>query len=364
MFSTHQAGAEREGSRAHTTAQTAHTRRKSRGRPGEPSASNRLRLPPSHRRAHLIGTSRNSLAAAASNASHQLESERHQAAPVSLHPSRFMSGPRRSGGFPGGDGGGASGASSNPLILQSRSSQDDVPQKFPPRPDMPKPVDLTLSEKELVERSRFLSETFKYSGYYVVPDASRTKLLHQHGLVSSSFAPDSGSTQIYTPTFERYSDRYRKILGKKNFHSEIAHPNPHLFPVELTQEKGRAMRPQQTTTFTSKVQFLSTKALMNEVTRLVTAKTPHVSGEDGLDVAMDTTGEGGKPTAARPGEEGDEEEEGDQEMQEDVSTTSSAGGQLSLYVRVLFTPFSLFLCCVFFLLGGGELRRRLRRESR
>lgn len=138
------------------------------------------------------------------------------------------------------------------------------PQAF----DVPQPKDLTTADRELVERSRFLSETYKYSGYYVVPDPSRTQLLQQHRLVSSSFAPDgSAAQQIYTHTFERYSDRYRKILGKKTFHSEIESPNTHLFPAELLSDKnGRAIRAAGNTTFTSKVQFLSTKTLLSEVT--------------------------------------------------------------------------------------------------
>ena len=78
-----------------------------------------------------------------------------------------------------------------------------------------------------MERSRFLSETLKYSGYYVVPSPSSTRLLQQHSMVSSSFSPAATGgdaqlqSQIYTPVFERYSDRYRKILGKKTFYDEI-----------------------------------------------------------------------------------------------------------------------------------------------
>jgi hypothetical protein len=246
----------------------------------------------------------------------------------------------------------AASASSNPLLLQSRSTLDAPPMKFPVRTDLPKPHDLTLSEKELVERSRFLSETFKYSGYYVVPDSSRTKLLQAHGLVSSSFAPDSGSTQIYTPTFERYSDRYRKILGKKNFHAEIAQPNPHLFPPELLQaEKGgrnaRMQQHYQTTTFTSKVQFLSTKALMNEVTRLVTAKAPsasqHANGgaDDAGDTAMETGGEG----RAQEKEEREDEEEGDQEMEEEVSIKKQQRGSRMCLVQSELTHAFVSRCC-------------------
>lgn len=78
-----------------------------------------------------------------------------------------------------------------------------------------------------MERSRFLSETLKYSGYYVIPSPHSTKLLQAHALNGSSSGIDSGGgggavqAQIYTPVFERYSDRYRKILGKKNFYNEI-----------------------------------------------------------------------------------------------------------------------------------------------
>ena len=85
---------------------------------------------------------------------------------------------------------------------------------------------LCVRLQELMERSRFLSETLKYSGYYVIPSPSSTRLLQQHSLVASSggaAGDGSGgsSQQIYTPVFERYSDRYRKILGKKTFYHEI-----------------------------------------------------------------------------------------------------------------------------------------------
>jgi hypothetical protein len=39
--------------------------------------------------------------------------------------------------------------------------------------------------------------------------------------------------QIYTPQLERYSDRYRKILGKKTFYDEI---------VKLTMRRGGTYR--------------------------------------------------------------------------------------------------------------------------
>ena len=156
---------------------------------------------------------------------------------------------------------------------------------------------LSQSDRELTERSRFLQETLKYSGYYVVPSPSSTRLLQAHSLVSSAFSSSSDPStatntaadgteaappvqQIYTPQLERYSDRYRKILGKKTFYDEIvsaqtaeegpdpsswryalfarpacspnAHsfrlalrcfswlqptPNPHLFPPELLSSK-------------------------------------------------------------------------------------------------------------------------------
>ncbi len=92
-----------------------------------------------------------------------------------------------------------------------------------------KPEPLTQGDRELTERSRFLSETLKYSGYYVTPHASATGLLKKHGLISTAFTPDVRETagdeqiqqQVWTPQMERYSDRYRKILGKKGFYDEI-----------------------------------------------------------------------------------------------------------------------------------------------
>lgn len=128
---------------------------------------------------------------------------------------------------------------------------------------LPRPGPLSQSEKELVERSRFLSESLKYSGYYVVPDASSGKLLQRSNLVTSALAATSGGQQIYSATHERYSDRYRKILGKKNFFHEIKKPNLALFPMELLNQNYKFNQKQAT--FTSKAQFLSSKTLANEV---------------------------------------------------------------------------------------------------
>lgn len=218
--------------------------------------------------------------------------------------------------------------SGNPLVLQSRPSGESAPEKFPQR-DLPRPLELQQSDKELVERSRFLSETMKYSGYYVVPDPTKphAALLAAHRFTSTEGLSNGpiACQQVYTPTFERYSDRYRKILGKKTFHSEILQPNTHLFPQELISDKhGRLVRPTSTTTFTSKVQFLSTKTLLSEVTRLVTARTPlpGTSGEDGIDMQVDPTGSGENGEERKIGEGEEDEEDENQEMEEEVHAHS------------------------------------------
>ena len=86
---------------------------------------------------------------------------------------------------------------------------------------MPRPPALTQADRELIERSRFLSETFKYSGFYVAPSnpaaAAAAAAVHPASALDALQQPQ----QYYTPVFERYSDRYKKILGKKNFYHEI-----------------------------------------------------------------------------------------------------------------------------------------------
>jgi len=214
----------------------------------------------------------------------------------------------------------------NPLLLQSRTQAEAAPLLYPPF-QVPQPPALTQADRELTERSRFLQETLKYSGYYVVPSPSSTRLLQAHAMISTAFTPEAGPAstpfsppvqQIYTPQLERYSDRYRKILGKKSFYDEIPNPNPYLFPPELLSSKHQI---HSSSTFTSKVQFLSSRTLANEVARLVAASASvpvnQVGGE-----RMDLSGSGGAAGAdderkdGLAGDEKENEEEEDEQAQE------------------------------------------------
>jgi len=217
----------------------------------------------------------------------------------------------------------------NPLVLQSRQQFDQPPPLYPPR-ELPQPTPLTQTDKELVERSRFLSETMKYSGYYVVPSGAASRSLPSH--ISSSTA-EAGQQQVYTPAFERYSDRYRKILGKKNFYDEISQPNPHLFPPELLSAKHRI---RSTTIFASKAQFLSSKTLANEVARLVAAGSSMPINDAATQrqtAAGDRIAAGGEGVdeededEERPRRRGeDEEEEEDQQQEMDEDSDDMDGG--------------------------------------
>lgn len=123
-------------------------------------------------------------------------------------------------------------------------------------------------------------------------------------------------------------------MGKKTFHNEISPPNVHLFPPELISDKhGRLVRPTNTTTFTSKVQFLSTKTLLSEVTRLVTARAPNTGNgergsgaganadEIGLDINMDG---GDEMTDERKGD-GEDEDGENMEMEEEEEDELDGG---------------------------------------
>lgn len=137
----------------------------------------------------------------------------------------------------------------NPLILQQKTVGEKPPELYPDNVELREPKPLTAPDRvsecgavassptsvavtvltmlhiacfhyaflqqELVERARFLGEYFHYSGYYVT---KRVK---------------------FNADYERYSDRYRKIEGRKNFYDEIAKPSPLLFPRELLDMEYR-----------------------------------------------------------------------------------------------------------------------------
>lgn len=60
----------------------------------------------------------------------------------------------------------------------------------------PAPGELTASERAVVDKSRFLAEHFRYSGYHVLRDNKAKGVA-------------------------RYSDRYRRVMGTRDVFDEM-----------------------------------------------------------------------------------------------------------------------------------------------
>jgi hypothetical protein len=67
-------------------------------------------------------------------------------------------------------------------------------------PNFPVPQELSLTERAIVDKSRFLAEHFRYSGYHVMREKQ-----------SKGVA--------------RYSDRYRRVMGARDVFDEMVYPH-------------------------------------------------------------------------------------------------------------------------------------------
>jgi len=96
------------------------------------------------------------------------------------------------------------------VVVQSSRQGIEAPERYPPLPNLPVPPSVvSASDRDYLDFAHYLHESLHYSGYYLKPKQKQS--IHIH----------------------RYSDRYRRIQGKRQFTDEISIPSPHLFPPEL-----------------------------------------------------------------------------------------------------------------------------------
>lgn len=119
-------------------------------------------------------------------------------------------------------------------VLLMKHREEPPPELFPTIPEdrFPKPPVVHVKDKSLINKQRFLSDFFRYSGYYQVGDER-------------------------TQNVERYSDRYRRIEGQRGLFDEIVEPSLKIFPADLL--KGMPKKP-PTIHNSSVVQYLTSSS--------------------------------------------------------------------------------------------------------
>lgn len=91
--------------------------------------------------------------------------------------------------------------------------KEEIPSLYPPFPQGTKVGTQDLPDAaalELIDKSRYFADFFRYSGYYQ-PAKQNDAVLH----------------------LERYSDRFRRVEGRRRLYEEIVEPSPRIFPEEL-----------------------------------------------------------------------------------------------------------------------------------
>jgi hypothetical protein len=120
-------------------------------------------------------------------------------------------------------------------VLLANLNKDEAPELYPALPEdclVGKAAPPSARGKEVIEKARFLGDFMRYSGYY---QSSQSKRLKVTG---------------------RYSDRFRRIEGRRDLFDEIVEPSLLVFPPELLSGVARA-----SATLHDSPQFLTSESL-------------------------------------------------------------------------------------------------------
>ncbi len=179
----------------------------------------------------------------------------------------------------------------SPQVIQSgKNISDRPPEIYPPIENFPRPPVIDDPKLiKLIECSRFLTDHFQYSGFYLVPTRSKS------------------SENISS---RRYSDRYRRIKGKRNFFDEINQPSAALFPSELLRGQKRSAEIDRF--FACRRNFLSSTAEILDRAKKLTKKIK-IENENGN--AEEEEGEEKEPAEIDEEAKGRDRASGDEESE-------------------------------------------------
>lgn len=191
----------------------------------------------------------------------------------------------RGRGGRGGRGGGSRG-SMPPLTMPGeekgakpalKPTIEKPPELYPPIPNFPVPPAIDATHKALLDKSRGFNDFYRFSGYNVAK---------KQGL-----------------DVERYTDRYRRIPGRRDFFDEQGAPSTQVFPKELITQEDRSrkatMAPYELSA--TALMALAGDSFLDNVDMLVRSK---ISRPDDIDDAEKDEDEDDEKKR-----EGDEEEE-------------------------------------------------------
>lgn len=174
---------------------------------------------------------------------------------------------------------------------------DKPPERYPVITNLPIFPPLTSFDRELAERSRFLNEHFRYSGYYVMKEND------QHQADKERDAPEN----------QRYTDRYRRIPGRKTFVDEIHRPSKLLFPDELLSLSRSFRHHENADSFASRAVFLSSRSLAQHVQRLLATNKQSGAGAAATSSSSSSSSSAANEEENESGEIGGDEGGGDDE---------------------------------------------------
>jgi len=100
----------------------------------------------------------------------------------------------------------------------NKSTISPPPPLFPSFTLTPPPKEFNEIDRQLILLERQLIDSQRFSSGYYVVETSKSK-----------WCDDFHS-------IERYTDLYRKIIGRMTFNDSIAEPNPEIFPIELLSD--------------------------------------------------------------------------------------------------------------------------------
>ncbi|MCJ1297194.1 hypothetical protein MMC34_008764 [Xylographa carneopallida] len=215
----------------------------------------------------------------------------------------------------------------HPLTLAQPKPEDfRPPPLYPPLPSTPQPFAATAPDTtQYLDTARLLSDFSTYSGYRLT------------------------AAQAESVRLERYSDRYRRVVGQRSFLDECPQPSQFLFPAELQRWGGRGSAGAATGGLGGKWLFLSTEAMQSHLDRLTVARDDIATAEASGGAAMKEerkdggagadAGQGGaasdearereeegRANKRRGGDESDEDEEENEKRDDDDEDDDMGGG--------------------------------------